>query len=125
MARYLYCEPCGEITCGGAKVPLARGSGESAERASWGVLRTPQMKAGSYTNKGITDRTVVGRVGTKNVVNETVTIEEKTTMQAAPHADLECAACGAMLSPGDTVCLYSLGNEPAWESRYLEGADGA
>lgn len=125
MARYLYCEPCGVATCGKSGVALSRGSGEDAERAVWGVLVTPQMKVGSYTNKGITGRVVVGHVGKKNVVNETVTIEEKTTLQAAPHADLECNACGAMLSPGEKVCAYSLGNEPAWESRYLEGADGS
>lgn len=120
MARYLYCESCGELTCGGPGVALSRGSGEDAERAVWGVLRAPKMKVGAYS-KGKVSRVDIGG----GRFDEIVTIDEKTTLQAAPHADLECGGCGDMLSPGDKVCAYSLGQEPEWESRYLEGADAA
>lgn len=125
MPRYLYCEPCGGITCGGVGVPLSRGAGEAAERAVWGTMRAPKMKVGSYKSRGVTDRQVVGRVGKQNVVEETVTIDETTTMEDAPHADLECQGCGALLTPGDAACAYSLGTEPAWEGRYLEIAHGS
>lgn len=100
-----------------------RGSGEDAERIVWGVVRAPQMKTGSYA-KGATGTEVVGRVGRRRVVNETVTINETTTVQAAPHADMECAACGADIVPGERACAYTVGPEPEWESRYLERADG-
>ncbi len=123
MARYLYCESCGVLTCGGPGVALSRGSGEDAERAVWGVLRAPKMKVGSYTNNGIS-RVESVSFGVKKT-QEYLNIGEKTTLQAAPHADLECGGCGDMLSPGDKVCAYSLGEEPEWESRYLEGADAA
>lgn len=117
MARYLYCEPCGEIACGGAAVTFSNGSGEDAERSAWGTLLATKMKVSDYSQtKAHKDRHGV-------VVYDSFV--EKTTEQPVQTADLECNACGGMLAPGDKVCAYSLGTEPAWESRYLEIMDAA
>jgi len=82
------------------------------------------MKQGRYVNKGISKIVIGKKADGTAKTEEVVTIEETERMADAPHADLECARCGGLLLPGETACLYSLGDEPAWESRYLEGADG-
>lgn len=103
MARYLYCEPCGEQACGGPNVVVARGEGESAERSRWGVVPAPQ-RAGVSAE--------IGHVGRKPA---------KTAGTASAVLELVCDACGSPIVPGDRICAYSVGPEVQWEARYCAG----
>jgi len=121
MARYLYCEPCGEIACGGAAVTFSNGSGEDAERSAWGTLLAPEVETTRLVTKEPLPKT---RAEAFELLargkSYPVTIKEHSKT-----IEFECNACGGMLAPGDRVCAYSLGTEPAWESRYLEIMDAA